>query len=85
MTTEVVSPLRQRMIQDMNARKLCPPRSGATSEAASSSTLSRHGHGRGHPSLPTAPGRERRRAALYSQTEPAPLLLGQAPDVSHYR
>ena len=24
MSTDVVSPLRQRMIEDMNARKLCP-------------------------------------------------------------
>jgi hypothetical protein len=35
MTTETtVSPLRQRMIEDMNLRKLCAARRGRTSVAA---------------------------------------------------
>ena len=37
MSKEVVSPLRQRMIEDMNARKLVRTRRGATSTAASGS------------------------------------------------
>ena len=38
MSTEAISPLRQRMIEDMNARKLwCTTRRGATSTAASGS------------------------------------------------
>ena len=32
---DTVSPLRQRMIEDMNARKLCAGTQGATSAAAS--------------------------------------------------
>ena len=37
MSTDAVSPLRQRMIEDMNARKLGATRRGATSAAASGS------------------------------------------------
>ena len=64
MSTDAVSPLRQRMIEDMNARKL-----GAHTQrghirsckrfAAFLQAVARHGHGRGHPPLPAAPGRDR--------------------------
>ena len=38
MSTDVVSPLRQRMIEDMNARKLCPgTQRGLTSAIANGS------------------------------------------------
>jgi hypothetical protein len=37
MTTNTVSPLRQRMIEDMNARKLVREHSEGTSEAADGS------------------------------------------------
>ena len=30
MTTKAITPLRQRMIEDMNGRKLCPARSEVT-------------------------------------------------------
>ena len=40
MSTEAVSPLRQRMIEDMNSRKLCAARRGAISAAASGSLRS---------------------------------------------
>ena len=38
MSIDVVSPLRQRMIEDMTARKLSSARRGSTSAAASAST-----------------------------------------------
>ena len=34
MTTEAITPLRQRMIEDMNARKLCAGAQGDTSAPA---------------------------------------------------
>ena len=37
MSTEAISPLRQRMIEDMNSRSLVHTRRGATSTAASGS------------------------------------------------
>ena len=37
MTTNTVSPLRQRMIEDMNARKLCVGHREGTSAAADGS------------------------------------------------
>ena len=37
MSTDSVSPLRQRMIEDMNARKLCAGTQRATSAAANNS------------------------------------------------
>ena len=40
MSTTTVSPLRQRMIEDMSARKLARARSEATSAAASGSRRS---------------------------------------------
>jgi hypothetical protein len=64
MSTAAVSPLRLRMIEDMNARKL-----GAHSQrshiysckrfAAFLRRSPRYGHGRGHSSVPAAPGRDR--------------------------
>ena len=60
MSTDSISPLRQRMIEDMNARKLC----AATQKghirscrrfAAFLKRSPRHGYGGGHPPVPTAP------------------------------
>ena len=60
MSTDAVSPLRQRMIEDMNARKL-----GAHTQRSHisqlqavrcvSQALARHGDSRGHSPVPAAP------------------------------
>ena len=59
MGTATVSPLRQRMIEDMNARKLCAGTQrghiqGCKRFAASQATPG-YRHGGGHPPVPTAP------------------------------
>ena len=65
MSTDAVTPLRHRMIEDMNARKL----SAGTQRghihsckrfAAISLSLSRHRDDGGYPPVPVAPGRGRR-------------------------
>jgi hypothetical protein len=48
MSTEGISPLHQRMIEDMSSRKLGVHTRGATSTAASgfaAKAVPRHGHG----------------------------------------
>ena len=64
MTTEAITPLRQRMIEDMNARKLCAgTQTGHIRSckrfAAFLKRPPRDGHVRGHPPVPAAPGRDR--------------------------
>ena len=44
MNIDAVTPLRQRMVEDMNARKLCAQRRGATFTAASGSLSFSNGH-----------------------------------------
>ena len=61
MSTDSISPLRQRMIEDMNARKLCAgyaegPHPQLQTVCCFSEAFSRHGYGGGHPPVPTAPG-----------------------------
>ena len=63
-STQGVSPLRQRMIDDMRMRKLAPqdagrlhPRRAAVRRL--SRALARHRHRRGSAALPVAPGRPR--------------------------
>ena len=65
MSTDTVSPLRQRMIEDMNARKLCAahaegPHPQLQAVRRVSEAVARHGHSRGHPPVPAAPGRDGR-------------------------
>ena len=65
MTTEAITPLRQRMIEDMNARKLCAgtQRGHILSCKRFAAFLKRSpdtANMRGHPQLPAAPGRDRR-------------------------
>ena len=64
MRTEAITPLRQRMIEDMTARKLGPhtQRSHISSCKRFAAFLNRSpdtGYMRGHPRLPAAPGRYR--------------------------
>ena len=54
MSIDVVSPLRQRMIEDMTARKLAPARRDATSAAASGSPRFSNAHPRPPPSRTSA-------------------------------
>jgi hypothetical protein len=61
MTTEAITPLRQRMIEDMNARKLCAGTQrghirSCKRFAAFLKRVSRDGHVRGHPPVPAAVG-----------------------------
>ena len=61
MTTEAITPLRQRMIEDMNARKLCAGTQrghirSCKRFAAFLKRVSRGGHVRGHPPVPAAVG-----------------------------
>ena len=65
MSTDAVSPLRQRMIEDMNARKLgAHTQRGHISQLQAvrcvSEALPRHGDSGGHPPVPAAPGRDGR-------------------------
>ena len=59
MSTESVTPLRQRMIEDMNARKLCAgTQRGHISQLQAvrcvSEAIARHGDGGGYPPVPAA-------------------------------
>ena len=65
MSTDAVGALRQRMIEDMNARKLCAgtqtrpyPQLQAVRRVSSIAHLT--WPPRGRPPLPAAPGRDRR-------------------------
>jgi hypothetical protein len=64
MTTTAITPLRQSMIEDMNARKLCGhaarPHPRLQAVRGISEAISRDGHVRGHPPVPAALGRDRR-------------------------
>src|SRR5712672_1330956 len=64
MITEAISPLRQRMIEDMSSRKL-----GTHSQRSHvySKAVPRHGYGRGHSPVPAAPGRD---GHEYLQSQP---------------
>ena len=61
MTTNTVSPLRQRMIEDMSARKLCAGTQrghirSCKRFAAFLKQISRDRHDRGYPPIPAALG-----------------------------
>ena len=64
MSTDSVSSLRQRMIEDMNARKLCAGTQrghiGSCKVRGISEAIPGHGDIGGHSSVPAAPCRERR-------------------------
>ena len=60
MSTEAITPLRQRMIEDMNARKLCAgnaegPHPQLQAVRRVSQAVARHGDGRRYPPVPAAP------------------------------
>ena len=61
MSTDFISPLRQRMIEDMNARKLCAAYAKGPTSAVADGLLLFLKHspdtasGGGHPPVPTAP------------------------------
>jgi len=62
MSTDTVSPLRQRMIEDMNARKLCAGTQrghirGCKRFAAFLRRSPETAYGRGYPPVSVAPGR----------------------------
>ena len=64
MSTDAVTALRQRMIEDMNARKaLCGHAEGSYPRLQTvrcvSQALSRNGYGRGRAPVPVASGRGR--------------------------
>ncbi len=59
MTTEANTPRRQRMVEDMNARKLCAstqrgPHSQLQTVRGVSQAISGEGHVRGYPPVPAA-------------------------------
>ena len=63
-STPTVSPLRQRMIDDMRMRKLADQDAGRLHPRRAQAgrfpgALARHGHRRGSAALPAAPGRRR--------------------------
>ena len=65
MSTDAVSPLRQRMIEDMNARKLGArhaerPHPQLQAVRRVSQAVARHRHGRGYPPVPAASVRDGR-------------------------
>jgi hypothetical protein len=66
MSTEAVTPLRHRMIEDMNARKLCAGTQRghihSCKRFAAFQSLPRHRDDQGYPPVPVAPGRGRRPA-----------------------
>jgi hypothetical protein len=83
MSTDTVTPLRQRMIEDMNARKLSAGTQRGTFTAVSGSlhpqAIARHGHDRGHPPVPAASnqgGREhlQRQQDILFKTAPQTLV-----------
>ena len=63
MSVDIVSPLRQRMIEDMTARKLGAgthaPHQQLQAVCRVSATLTWRRHSRGHPPFPAAPRRDR--------------------------
>ena len=65
MSTVTVSPLRQRMIEDMNARKLCAETQRGHIHSCQavrcvSQTIPRYGHGGGYPPIPASSFRDGR-------------------------
>ena len=57
MSTDAISPLRQRMIEDMSARKLNPhtPHQQLQAVRRVFEALARHGYSRRDPPVPAAP------------------------------